>query len=167
MKAAAVAAARGHRIQEECRLHTCVRIAKDSLTSWERLRSMQVATSLNSRTEENIMNSLQELGDKDVEVMVLWCPSHCGVWGNERADRLAAEEASKDQNQINWTFETARAVIKRRTTTRRVHSDGRAAVYGDERGNTTFPRDKGMSRGEQVTLCRLRSERRHSAGSQN
>ena len=144
-------------IMEESQPQSAVRIVTDSLSSWERLQSMQMEMTLHSGVEADIADYLREIGRRGVEVGVLWCPSHCGVWGNERADRLGAVGADMEQGGAKWSFETARAAIRRGTRDRRMHKETQASIYENDEGYTIFPRDKGLSRQEQVTLCRVRS----------
>jgi hypothetical protein len=54
---------------------TAVRIVTDSLSSWERLQSMQMEMTLHSGVEADIADYLREIGRRGVEVGVpqpLW-----------------------------------------------------------------------------------------------
>ena len=51
----------------------------------------------------DIENSLYNSEIK--KVVLQWVPSHCGIPGNEEADRLAKKGAQKEQIKIQTNFE--------------------------------------------------------------
>lgn len=54
---------------------------------------------------------LSELGGQR-RVTIQWIPSHCGVPGNERADRLAKEGAVEEQPDVPVTYHQKKRMIK-------------------------------------------------------
>lgn len=67
-------------------------ICTDSLTSCKLLKKAQT-----EKTVEPILNRILRLA-KDLEVTLLWIPSHCGVIGNEKVDALAKEVVIQNGN---------------------------------------------------------------------
>ncbi|XP_061619114.1 uncharacterized protein LOC133472409 isoform X1 [Phyllopteryx taeniolatus] len=142
---------------ERCEPGTPIRLVTDSLSSHQRLQTMEHEFKLKTTTEASIRELLTTLEDKQVAVEVLWVPSHCGVPGNERADQLAAAGGGMEQGGAPRHFATAKAAIRRATRSHRIHADKRKNLYADNEDNTIFPRDQNLNRQEQVTISRLRS----------
>jgi ribonuclease HI len=76
---------------EHCSDKARIRIVTDSKSSVERCGTMTVDPRIETGNEKAILESLRTLGAKEVQVLFLWCPSHCGEWGNEAADAAADE----------------------------------------------------------------------------
>lgn len=74
-------------------------------------------------------------------VKMQWIPSHCGIPGNENADRLAKEGAAEEQPDVLITYHQKKKMIK------------------SFRNAPIPPRDEyhGLSRPEQVIILRLRT----------
>ena len=53
-----------------------------------------------------------ELISRGVELVLQWIPGHCGVYGNEEADRLAREGALSAQFENSVTYHTSKRAIK-------------------------------------------------------
>ena len=65
-------------------------------------------------------------------ITILWIPSHCGIDGNETADRLANAGTKKSQTNIPVTHAIVKAKIKGRTWQ---PTHPRAVnIYGSRRG---------------------------------
>ncbi|GFR84298.1 ribonuclease H1 [Elysia marginata] len=82
-----------------------------------------------------------------------WIPSHCGIPGNERADRLAKEGSKQDQTTELFSYQEVKSVIK--------------GIYSErwkaENTNYSFKRDMmhQLFRKEQCTIFRLRTGHCH------
>ena len=87
---------------------TSIAICTDSL-------SLQQALESDSwRDAEDWIGDIKEALFKwDGRVTIMWIPSHCGVDGNEVADKLADEGAKLPQEGIPVTHATAKARIRR------------------------------------------------------
>lgn len=96
-------------------------------------------------------------GKKGHTVHMVWCPSHCGITGNDWADELANEGSNMEQEKNNFTADTAKSVIKR-TTKRKphIHHEGLARVYGKEAEYFNLTKDDHLTRQEQTTISRIR-----------
>ena len=94
--------------------HDCqIRIITDSKSALQRCESITSDPRPNSWLEREVLDSLMTLGERQVGIVFLWCPSHCGLWGNEEADRCAAEGSAMSQDNIPWTYHSAQAKIRR------------------------------------------------------
>ena len=60
-----------------------------------------------------LRRALWSLEEKGRSVTLVWVPGHCGVPGNEEADRLAAEGNTRQQEEIPIDGSTRRALIRR------------------------------------------------------
>lgn len=49
---------------------------------------------------------------KSLKTVVQWIPSHCGIIGNEKADKLAKEGAKQDQEENAVSFTEMKTIIK-------------------------------------------------------
>jgi ribonuclease HI len=135
------------------------RIVTDSKSSVERLKGILRGDRLKSQTEAAIWDSLRHLKTANISLHLLWCPSHCGLWGNEEADRLAGEGSLLQQENIELTFDTAKAAIRRQLREKRTqttHELLRDVYYDDKKKKINLQEDNKLSRQEQVQIARLR-----------
>ena len=71
-----------------------VLIASDSLSSLNSIRSVPFCTTENSLPQE-IFITTAALINQGIEIHYIWTPSHRGIEGNERADKLAKEGSNQ------------------------------------------------------------------------
>ena len=63
---------------------------------------------------------IQNLG---ITIALQYIPAHCGISGNERADILAKKGSEiKQKSKINFSYESAKRIIKRNTNSKHCHS---------------------------------------------
>ena len=73
-------------------------------------------------------------------VILQWIPSHCGIFGNEEADRQAKSGSEKEQNNNKATYKEMQTLIK--------------ALHRPTQFRDGY---HGLSRSEQVCIFRLRT----------
>ena len=91
------------------------------------------------------------------QVTFTWCPSHCGVIGNEMADTKAKDGASLPQTDVDCHYDSTKAEIRRRTRGAAIQHERIRRIYGERGEKIHRKAEKELSRKEQVTLSRLRS----------
>ena len=62
--------------------------------------NLQPAIPIKSADESGILNLLAALHEEGHQISLTWCPSHCGVVGNEMADKQAQNGAAANQEDI-------------------------------------------------------------------
>ena len=87
-----------------------IRIVTDSRSSLDRIKSLTTNLDAKSALEKEILDGITQFEGK---IRWVWCPSHCGVEGNEKADRCAARGCSLDQKSIPLNYDTAKAQIRK------------------------------------------------------
>jgi len=132
-------------------------IITDSLSAHSRIQTITQGQQAADHIEGEIINQLATASRSNVTITILWGPSHCGVEGNDTADRLAAEGATHNQHTTSWTYRSAVRAINRSIRCRRLHEDHQARSYGKETGETLFPNNNSSSRADQVLASRVRS----------
>ena len=85
---------------------------------------------------------------EDHEVVVQWIPSHCGLYGNDKADFLAKTGSSMNQMEVETSYGEEKTHIKRRM------KKEWATLHPNH--NTKDPYYQ-LTRREQVTIFRLRT----------
>ena len=96
------------------------------------------------------------MSHNDQHLTMVWCPGHCNIDGNERADKCANEGSKLPQESVSHSFNTAKAVIRRHLKDPPIEHPLANKVYvnGPHRRK---PMDKELNREQQVTISRLRS----------
>ena len=85
---------------------------------------------------------------EDHEVVVQWIPSHCGLYGNDKADFLAKTGSSMNQMEVETSYGEEKTHIKRRMK--------KEWANFHPNHNTKDPYYQ-LTRREQVTIFRLRT----------
>ena len=134
-----------------------VRLVSDSKSALERLQALHPAMTLESEDERQLLISLHNLHEMGLKLTFTWCPSHCGVPGNELADASAKEGTKMQQPASGWFYSSAKAVIRRLNKSKCILNDRIRAIYGDRGEKLDWKVENPLSRSEQVTLGRLRS----------
>jgi ribonuclease HI len=133
-----------------------VRIVTDSRSTLDRLRTTSALGKPSTAAENDILGKLAHLRERNIALQIVWCPSHCDTEGIEEADTCAAEDTSMEQTS-GWTYETAKAVLKRTIKDEKLKHPRLQKIYQDDDGNTKLRKDQDMSRTDQVDIARLRS----------
>ena len=113
----------------------------DSLSA---LQGMQTGKDHDLR---NLAHSINELC-LDRTVHMQWIPSHCGINGNEVADRLAKEGSEQEQTDRSTNFREYKSIVKAKQNDK--------WLQNHPRHNRNDPYHK-LTRREQVTIFRLRT----------
>ncbi|XP_041349260.1 putative phospholipase B-like 2 [Gigantopelta aegis] len=101
--------------------------------------ALSVLQALQGETLPHLNEAMQEVA-KERRVALQWIPAHCGIPGNEEADRLAKLGANHVQPSNNISFSEKKTLIKAANRPRTEQDDYHL-----------------LSRLEQVTLLRLRT----------
>ncbi|GFX32007.1 hypothetical protein TNCV_4098581 [Trichonephila clavipes] len=93
------------------------RVKGVSLPKQNRKNSTSALQALSNYNENNclrVRNCRELLGKIKGKIVFQWVPSHCGLWGNERADFLAKKGTGILQNfRRDLTLHSAKLEIKR------------------------------------------------------
>ena len=133
------------------------RLVSDSKAVLTRLQAIHPSAKLESEDERQTLLTLHELHSGGCSLTFTWCPSHCGIEGNEMADEAAKEGSTADQTGCCWFYSSAKAAIRRLTRTRPISHPRIRAVYGERGEKVDRKAEEALTRAEQVTLSRLRS----------
>ena len=133
-----------------------IRITTDSRSAVQRLESLIHNNKPDTRTENNIQGLLEKMSHNDQHLTMVWCPGHCNIDGNERADNCANEGSKLPQESVSHSFNTAKAVIRRHLKDPPIEHPLANKVYvnGPDRRK---PIREQLNREQQVTISRLRS----------
>ena len=101
--------------------------------------AMSVLQALNAGKEKDLLDAIREICT-DRRVAVQWIPAHCGISGNEQADRLAKTGAQSEQPNTVPSYQEKKTMIKSLLKPRVEKDDYHI-----------------LNRQEQVTILRLRS----------
>ena len=143
-------------IQADPTINTA-RIVSDSLSVLLRLQNLHPSEPIPDNDERDIMMLLSEVTCRGCQLTFTWCPSHCGVIGNELADRQAKDGALKPQSEAASSYKSAKSVIRRMTRGEPPKHERTRRVYGDHGEKINRLAERDLSRKDQTTLSRLRS----------
>ena len=101
--------------------------------------SRSVLDSLAGHGEHNLRRKLYNIIEHR-RVVLQWIPAHCGVKGNEHADRLAKQGANMEQEKLLITLKQKKTIMKNMFRAKRIPDDYHT-----------------LDRAGQVTLLRLRT----------
>ena len=101
--------------------------------------SRSVLDSLAGHGEHNLRRKLYNILEHR-RVVLQWIPAHCGVNGNEHADRLAKQGANMEQEELLITLKQKKTIMKNMFRAKRIPDDYHT-----------------LDRAGQVTLLRLRT----------
>ena len=90
----------------------------DSLSALQSLQS----TPVEKRTRQ-LRESFKNLASTST-VTLQWIPAHCGIKGNENADRLAKEGGKQEQPETSMSFKESKMHIKHRWSSRFLEKTG-------------------------------------------
>ena len=92
---------------------------------------------------------------RSCQMTFIWCPSHCGITGNELADAQTKKEADADRTDVEHHYTTAKAMTRRTTRSGPASHELTQRIYG-HRGSKVNRKEEGqLGRRDQMTLGRF------------
>ena len=74
------------------------------------MRTLSVLQALSNNKLPQLERTIYSI--KSLKTVIQWIPSHCGIIGNEKADKLAKEGAKQDQEENAVSFTEMKTIIK-------------------------------------------------------
>jgi len=124
----------------------------DSRSSVQRLKHSRRHHNNTLNDVQVLLQNITETGIKGTTIQ--WIPSHCGIEGNERADRLADEATKLPQENVAVDFQTVKALIKRRCKKKWID---KARPHYARAKEVMKPNQAGMTAQEKTILARFRT----------
>ena len=106
------------------------RLISDSQSSLRALSERAVKGS-NSELVARVEEELVRLRGEDRLVVITWVPSHCGVVGNELADRAAGRAARLEQDGVGCSFDGMKRRVGKWEDRREWENERIGKVYGE------------------------------------
>ena len=132
-------------------------ICSDSLSSLQTFRNPKGTNIL----IEKLFRKIHELNNRNKQVVLTWVPSHVGIEGNERADQLAKEAATREATFTPIPYTDFYNTIRQRVYSRwkelwRENPHGRHLYQVRSEPGPWLESLSGLSRRECVILNRIR-----------
>ena len=128
-------------------------VASDSQAALTALRSASGGVGRVDALLGEVLKLGRELGAQGKRLVFVWVPGHCGLVGNEWADRAANEGTLLDQSGVECMLASVRSACRRREVVTFEHERCRS-VYGE---GVHWDLEKGWERVDAVSMARLRS----------
>ena len=109
----------------------------------------------------SLRRALWRQEERGRSVTLVWVPGHCGVLGNEEADRLSAEGSTHQQEDISINGSTRRALIRREVRGSPVRHERLREVYTSELREAE---EAQLNRADRVNFTRFRTGHHSSLG---
>uniref|UniRef100_A0A0C9RJJ9 ribonuclease H n=1 Tax=Fopius arisanus TaxID=64838 RepID=A0A0C9RJJ9_9HYME len=112
-------------------------ILTDSLSACQELNSGKLAVKTNPFSTEirQLFIEITKESNPPSEISIIWIPSHCGIEGNEEADKLAGEAEDDSSNEFRVPFTDFRALFKREE---RTETSNKIVEIGKKKGAEYF-----------------------------
>jgi ribonuclease HI len=109
------------------------RDSKETIAIFTDSQSMISALESNDwRNQHEWMRLLKKkISNSKRDITICWIPSHCGVYGNEKADRLAERGTKMNQSEAPVTFSVAKAKIRNKKW--KIEHERAAEIFGERR----------------------------------
>ena len=113
--------------------------------------SRSVLDSLAGHGEHNLMRQLYNILEHR-RVVLQWIPAHCGIKGNEHADRLAKQGANMEQEKLPITLKQKNTMMKNMFRAKKIPDDHHTL---DRAGQVTLIRHAQKDESSTITTMYL------------
>ena len=149
---------------ELCALREAMKWLKENVSAWESVvvasdsqAALRAVHGVGTGRMEDCIGEIvelgRELGNLGKKMVFVWVPGHCGLIGNEWADKAAAEAAKLNQDGVACMLNSIRSLCRRRESVKIEHERCQR-VYGEGMKREL---EKGWTRADIVSMARLRS----------